>query len=156
MNLIIDTLEKMKKEEGEGFITEVIVGPRSKYQKEKILESIRKIKKSGNKVRLKYVKNLYRYYSILKNLGYLVRSHPILIEKKVKYHCEDFYHYLDDKVDDSSERIITAIIIAVANDEPLDSFYKYLMFPKFYKEEYEIDQKNISQVKDDDTSKEEN
>ena len=105
-------------------------------EKKIIIESIRKIKDSGDKDKLKYVNNLYRYYSIFLNLGHLVRSNPILIEEKVKYHCEDFYHYLDDKVVDSSKRIITGIISAVANDKPLDTFHKYLMFPEIYEEEY--------------------
>ena len=68
--------------------------------------------------------------------GYFLEPH---IEKEDKYHCEDFYNYLNDDVIDSSKRIITGIISAVANDEPLDSFYKYLMYPDLYREEYEKD-----------------
>ena len=113
-----------------------------KTEKKTILESIKKIKDSGDENKLLYVKNLYRYYSIFLNLGYILKSHPILIEKEVKYHCEDFYHYLDDKIIDFSKRIITGIISAVANDEPLDSFYKYLMFPNLYREEYEKENKD--------------
>ena len=102
----------------------------------KILESIKKLKDRGDETKLLYVENLYRYFSIFNSLHHLVKSNPILIEEEVKYHCEDFYHYLDDRIIDSSKRIITGIISAVANDEPLDSFYKYLMFPKLYEEEY--------------------
>ena len=130
---VIETIEKMKEE---GYEIEIEVGWKDKYRKKIIIESIRKIKDSGDKDKLKYVNNLYRYYSIFLNLGHLVRSNPILIEEKVKYHCEDFYHYLDDKVVDSSKRIITGIISAVANDKPLDSFHKYLMFPDLYEKEY--------------------
>ena len=101
----------------------------------KIVESIKKIKDSGDENKLLYAKNFYRYFSIFNSLHHLVKLHPILIEKEVKYHCEDFFHYLDDKIIDSSKRIITGIISAVANDEPLDSFYKYLMFPDSYEEE---------------------
>ena len=133
MDIIINAIEKLKEE---GHNIEVEVGWKDKDRKKTILESIKKIKDSGDETKLSYVNNLYRYYSIFLNLGNLVRSNPILIEEKVKYHCEDFYHYLDDKVVDSSKGIITGIISAVANDEPLDSFYKYLMFPKLYEKEY--------------------
>ena len=107
-----------------------------KIQKKKIVESIKKIKDSGDETKISYVLNLYRYYCILLNLDYLLSKHSIIKEKEVKYHCEDFYHYLEDNVVDSTSRIITAIISAVANDEPLDSFHKYLMFPHLYEEEY--------------------
>lgn len=131
MDAIFKGLEDM------GYEIEVVVGWKDKDRKKTILESIKKIKDSGDENKLLYVKNLYRYYSIFLNLGYILKSHPILIEKEVKYHCEDFYHYLDDKIIDSSKRIITGIISAVASDEPLDSFYKYLMFPNLYRKEYE-------------------
>ena len=103
-----------------------------KAEKKTIREAIKKLKDSGDETKILYAKNLYRYYSIFDNLDCLLKSHPILIEKEVKYHCEDFYHYLDDKIIDSSKRIITGIISAIANDEPLDPFYKYLMHPHKY------------------------
>ena len=133
MDIVINAIEKLKEE---GHNIEVEVGWKDKDRKKTILESIKKIKDSGDETKLSYVNNLYRYYSIFLNLGNLVRSNPTLIEEKVKYHCEDFYHYLDDKVVDSSKRIITGIISAVANDEPLDTFYKYLMLPELYEKEY--------------------
>ena len=133
MDAIFKGLEDM------GYKIEVEVGWKDKSRKKEILQAIKKIKDSGDESKLLYAKNLYRYYSIFDNLHCLLKSHPILIEKEVKYHCEDFYHYIDDKIIDSSKRIITGIISAVANDEPLDSFYKYLMFPDLYREEYEKD-----------------
>ena len=131
MDAIFKGLEDM------GYKFEVDIGWKDKDRKKTILEAIKKLKDSGDESKLSYAKNLYRYYSIFDNLHFLLKSHPILIEKEVKYQCEDFYHYLDDKIIDSSKRIITGIISAVANDEPLDSFYKYLMFPDLYREEYE-------------------
>ena len=120
MNNIFKSLEDM------GYEIEVEVGWKDKDRKKTILESIKKLKDSGDESKLLYAKNLYRYYCIFYNLVYLLRSNPILIEEKVKYHTEDLYHYLDDVID-SSKRIITGVISAVANDEPLDPFYKYLM-----------------------------
>ena len=111
---------------------EVEVGWKDKDRKKTILEAIKKLKDRGDESKISYAKNLYRYYSIFDNLHFLLKSHPILIEKEVKYHCEDFYHYLDDQIIDSSKRIITGIISAVANDQPLDPFYKYLMHPDKY------------------------
>ena len=131
MDAIFKGLEDM------GYKFEVDIGWKDKDRKKTILEAIKKLKDSGDESKLSYAKNLYRYYSIFDNLHFLLKSHPILIEKEVKYHCEDFYHYLDDKIIDSSKRIITGIISAVANDDSLDSFYKYLMFPDLYREEYE-------------------
>ena len=124
-----DIFDKLK---DEGYEFEVEVGWKDKDGKKTILESIKKLKDSGDESKLLYAKNLYRYYCIFYNLGYLVRSNPILIEEKVKYHTEDLYHYLDDHIIDSAKRIITGVISAVANDEPLDPFFKYLMFPKIY------------------------
>ena len=125
--------------EDDGFEFKVEVGWKDKSRKKEILEAIKKLKKSGDESKLLYAKNLYRYYSIFDNLHCLLKSHAILIEKEDKYHCEDFYNYIEDNVIDSSKMIITGIISAVANDEPLDSFYKYLMYPDLYREEYEKD-----------------
>ena len=134
MDAIFKGLEDMGNE------FEVEVGWKDKDRKKIIRESIKKIKDSGDENKLLYAKNLYRYYSIFDNLDCLLKSHPIIIEKEDKYHCEDFYHYLDDKIIDSSKRIITGIISAVANDETLDYLYKYLMFPNLYRLE---DENNI-------------
>ena len=101
----------------------------------KISKLIRKIKDSGDKDKLIYVKNLYRYYNIFYNLNYLVRLHPILNEDK--YGSELFYNYLLEDVIDTSQRVIYAIISSVSNDDPLDSFHKYLMFPETYEKDYQ-------------------
>ena len=126
MDAIFKGLEDM------GHEFEVEVGWKDKSRKKTIREAIKKLKDSGDETKILYAKNLYRYYSIFDNLDCLLKSNPILIEKEDKYHYEDFYHYLDDKIIDSSKRIITGIISAIANDEPLDPFYKYLMHPHKY------------------------
>ena len=152
MNPIINVVEQMKEE---GINVNVIVGPRGKREKKTILESIRKIKDSGDKDKLEYVNNLYRYYSIFLNLQRLVNSHEILEEKEVKYHCKTFLNFLNDTIVDTSKRVITGIIYAVANDEPLDSFFKYLMRPDIYEEEYRRDKVDKYQVKSDEEEEEE-
>ena len=101
----------------------------------KIWKLIRTIKDCGDKDKINYAKNLYRYYNIFYNLNYLVRSQSILNEDK--YGSELFYNYLLEDVIDTSQRVIYAIISSVANDEPLDSFHKYLMFPETYEKDYQ-------------------
>ena len=125
MDAILKRLEDM------GYEIEVEVGWKDKSRKKKISEAIKKLKDSGDESKLLYAKNLYRYYSIFYNLGYIVNSHPIPFEEKVKYCSEDLYHYLDNFID-SSKRIITGVIEAIGNDESLDPFYKYLMFTHMY------------------------
>ena len=117
MDAILKRLEDM------GYEIEVEVGWKDKSRKKKISEAIKKLKDSGDESKLLYAKNLYRYYSIFFNLGYLVNSHPIL--------NEDLYSYLDNFID-SSKRIIIGVIEAIANDEPLDPFLRYLMFTHLY------------------------
>ena len=109
-----------------------------KYRTKLMYYSFKKIKESGDEVKIKYVKTLIRYFSILTNLNFILKRSSILTEEK--YHCEDFYHYLDDDVVDTSKRIISEIIISIANDEPLNTFHKYLMRPDIYGEEFEKEQ----------------
>ena len=106
------------------------VGCNDKDRLELIEQSIEIIKDSGDKEKLTYVTNLFECYKILFNLRNLLKSNPILNEEEVKYHCEDLYHFLVNIVDNSN-RIITGIIGSIANDIPLDIFYKYLMRPNF-------------------------
>ena len=157
MNLIVDAVEKIKEEEE--IDVEVEFGIITCNEKKRILESIKKIKNSGDEDKLNYVNNLYRYYSIFLNLNHLVNSHPILYEKELKYHCNTFYNFLNDKIVDTSKRVITGIITAIANDEPLESFYKYLMRPDIFEAEYRLDEEkynNTSEEENDNMTEEEN
>ena len=121
-----------KKLEEDGHTIEVEFGWKHNYRKKVIDESIKKLEDSGDELKLSYVKKLYKYYNILYVLDDILKSSEIINEEgDVKYHCEDFYHYLENSID-SSNRIITGIISAVANDKPLENFYKYLMYPDLY------------------------
>ena len=110
------------------------------YRKKQINKFIKKIKDSGDKDKLIYVKNLYRYYCILSHLNNLVGLHPYLEkdlqEEDAKYHCLDLYFYLKEHIGYNTKKIIIALIDAVANDKPLDLIYIYLMFRYNY-EDYE-------------------
>ena len=101
---------------------------------------IKKIKDSGDKDKLIYVKNLYRYYCILSHLNNILKSVPNLEkglnEEDYKYHCLDLYYYLREQIGFNTKKIIIAIIDAVANDETLNIIYLYKMFRYNY-EDYE-------------------
>ena len=108
-----------------------------KYKTKLMFYSFDKIKETGDEVKIKYVKTLISYFFIFNKLNEILKSNDILTEKK--YHCEDFYHYLDDNVIDNSKRIISDIIVSIAFDLPLDTFHKYLMRPYIYGDEHEIE-----------------
>ena len=122
----MDTL--LKELENMGF--QVEVGYREKKRKKNILSSLRKLKESGDEVKLNYVKKLYRYYATINNLGYILYPKGIAFEED-KYGLHYFCSYLDGIVD-SSKWIIAGVITALGNDEPLDPFCKYLMFTHMY------------------------
>ena len=118
----------LKEFEDMGF--EVEVGHREKKRKKNILSALRKLKESGDDVKLNYVKTLYRYYCRIKSLGYILYPKDIAVEED-KYGLHYLCNYLDGIVD-SSKWIIAAVIKALGNDEPLDPFSKYLMFTHMY------------------------
>ena len=123
MNCLFREIEDM------GF--EVEVGWKDKDRKKRILTSFRRLKESGDDVKLNCVKKLYRYYNTFNNMAHFQFPLDIPFEKD-KYNLEELFHYLEDNVIDSSKRIIVGFIEAIANDEPLNPFCKYLMYPKFY------------------------
>ena len=114
----------LKEFEDMGF--EVEVGYREKNRKKNIITSLRKLKESGDEVKLNYVKTLYRYYCTIKS----IKPEQIPVEED-KYGLHYLCSYLDGIVD-SSKWIIAGVIKALGNDEPLDPFCKYLMFTHMY------------------------
>ena len=109
-----------------------------KYRKKLMFYSFKKIKESGDEVKIKYVKNLIRYFSIFTNLNFILKRSSVLTEEKY-YYCETFYHFLDNFID-TSKRNISEIIVCIAFDLPLGTFYKYIMRPDIYEEEFEKEQ----------------
>ena len=73
---------------------------------------------------------MYRYYCIIKSLGYILYPKQIPLEED-KYGLHYFCDYLHGIVD-SSKWIIAGVIKALGNDEPLDPFCEYLMFTNMY------------------------
>ena len=101
-----------------------------KIEKKNILTSLRKLKESGDDVKVNYVKTLYRYYCTINSLGHILYPKDIPVEED-KYGLHYLCNYLDGIVD-SSKWIIAGVISALGNDEPLDPFCKYLMFTHMY------------------------
>ena len=106
----------------------VEVGWKEKERKKTILASLRKLK--DDNVKYNYGKKLYRYYSILNNIGYILYPEQIPVEDD-KYAIHYLCSYLDGIVD-TGKRCIAGVIKALGNDDPLDPFLKYLMFTHMY------------------------
>ena len=122
----MDTL--LKEFEDMGFKVEV--GCKEKRRKKTIFESIKKLKESGDDDRISCAKKLYRYYSILNSMGYILNPKQIPFDED-KYGIHYLCSYLDCFVD-TAKMSIVAVIKAIGNDEPLDPFLKSLMFTHMY------------------------
>ena len=101
-----------------------------KIEKKNILSSLRKLKESGDDVKINYVKTLYRYYCTINSLGYILNPKQIPFEED-KYEIHYLCSYLDGIVD-TAKISIAGVIKALGNDESLDPFLKYLMFTHMY------------------------
>ena len=109
---------------------EVKVGWKEKERKKTMSETMKKLKESGDDDKIIYAKKLYRYYSILNSMGYILNPKQISLEED-KYEINYLCQYLDIFVD-TAKMCIAAVIKALGNDEPLDPFCKYLMFTHMY------------------------
>ena len=119
----MDTLLK----EFEDMGCKVEVGWKEKNRRKIILDSIKKLKDENKII---YAKKLYRYYSILNTLGFILNPQKIPFDED-KYEIHYLCHYLDNFVD-TAKLSIAGVIEALGNDEPLDPFCKYLMFTHMY------------------------
>ena len=93
-------------------------------------ESMKKIKESGDENNIRYAKSLARYFGIFHNMGYIVNPTEISLEED-KYGMNYLCNYLESFVD-TAKMSIVGVIEALANDEPVDPFCKYLMFTHMY------------------------
>ena len=118
--------EFLKQFEDMGFKVEV--GWKEKKRKKNILVALRKLKE--NKIKYNYVKKLYRYYSIINSLGFILQPKEINVDED-KYGIHYLCSYLDGVVD-TAKMSITAVIKALGDDEPIEPFCKYLMFTHMY------------------------
>ena len=121
--------ELLKKLEEEGCIIEC--GWKEK-EKKKRGESMKKIKESGDENKIKLAKSLARYYGIFHNMGPIIN--PNFPVEEDKYGLHYVCYYLENYVD-ATKRSIAGVIKALADDEKLDPFCKYLMFTHLYSPE---------------------
>ena len=122
----MDTLLK----EFEDMGCKVEVGYKEKRRKKTIVESIKKLKDSGDDDKIIYAKKFYRYYCILNSMGFILNPKQIPFEED-KYGLHYLCSYLDGIVN-TAKMSIAGVIEALGNDKPLDPFCKYLMFTHMY------------------------
>ena len=132
--------EVLKEFEDKGCTIEC--GVKEKRRKKEMGEAMKKLKASGDENKIRYAKTLARYYGIFHNMGFILNPEISLEEDKygLNYLCT----YLDNFVD-TAKISIAGVMIALANDEPLDPFCKYLMFTHLYSPEEiaEIDREEL-------------
>ena len=108
----------------------VDVGCQEKRRKKTIFESIKKLKESGDEDKIDYAKKLYRYYSILNSMGYILDPKKIPFEED-KYEIRYLCSYLEGIVN-TAKMSIVGVIKALGNDEAVDPFCEELMFTNYY------------------------
>ena len=123
--------ELLKEFEDNGI--KVVVGWKEKERKKTMSEAMKKLKESGDKNKIKLAKRLARYYGIFHNMGFITTNPDFPFEED-KYGLHYVYCYLENFVD-TAKISITGVIKALADDEPLDPFCKYLMFTHMYSPE---------------------
>ena len=124
--------ELLKELEDKG--CEVVVGWKEKERKKIMSEAMKKLKESNDEKKIKLAKRLARYYGIFHNIGYITTNPDFPFEED-KYGLHYIHSYLDGFVD-TAKISITGVIKALADDEPLDPFCKYLMFTHLYTPEH--------------------
>ena len=122
----MEEIIKFLKDEG----CEFVVGCREKERRKIIGEAIDSLKKTNDEKKIKLAKRLARYYGIFHNIGYITTNPDFPFEED-KYGLHYVYCYLENFVD-TAKISITGVIKALADDEQLDPFCKYLMFTHMY------------------------
>ena len=134
--------ELLKELEDQGCTIEC--GVIEKSRKKEMSEAMKKLKESSDENKIKLAKRLARYYGIFHNMGPITTCPNFPFEED-KYGLHYVHVYLENFVD-TAKRSIVGVIKALADDEKLDSFYKYLMFTHLYSPEEiaKIDREELS------------
>ena len=104
-----------------------------KSRKKEMSEAMKKLKESGDENKIKIARRLARYYGIFHNMGPITTCPNFPFEED-KYGLHYVHVYLENFVN-SAKRSIVGVIKALADDEKLNTFYKYLMFTHLYSPE---------------------
>ena len=100
-------------------------------RKKKIMsEAMKKLKESNDEKKIKLAKRLARYYGIFHNIGYITTNPDFPFEED-KYGLHYIHSYLEGFVNTAKTSIV-GVIKALADDEQIDPFCKYLMFTHMY------------------------
>ena len=112
-------------------------------KKKYMSEAMKKLEESGDENKIKFAKRLARYYGIFHNIGFITTNPDFPFEED-KYGLHYVHVYLENFVD-TAKRCIAGVMTALANDEKLDPFCKYLMFTHRYSPEEiaEIDREEL-------------
>ena len=118
-------------------------GVNEKYRRKNMSEAIKKLKESNDENKIRIAKRLARYYFIFDNMGPITTCPEFPVEED-KYGLHYVHIYLNNFVD-SAKRSIVGVMTALAYDEKLDPFYKYLMLTHLYSPEQivEIDREEL-------------
>ena len=118
-------------------------GWKEKQRKKDMSEAMKRLKESGDENKIMFAKRLARYYGIFHNIGFITTNPDFPVEED-KYGLHYIHFYLENFVD-TAKRSIVGVMTALANDEPLDSFCKYVMFTHLYTPEEiaEIDREEL-------------
>ena len=137
--------EVLKEFEKQGCTIEC--GWKEKLRKKDMSEAMKKLKESGDENKIRYAKKLARYYGIFHNMGFLIN--PEISLEEDKYGLNYLRQYLENFVDTPKISIV-GVMKALANDEKLDPFCKYLMFTHLYSPEEiaEIDREELNREKE--------
>ena len=138
--------EAFKEFENQGGTIEV--GWKEKYRKKEMSEAMKKLKESGDDNKIMFAKRLARIYGIFNNIGFIT-TNPNFPFEEDKYGLHYIHIYLENYID-SAKRSIVGVLSALANDEKLDPFYKYLMFTHLYSPEEisKIDREELMREKE--------
>ena len=114
-----------------------------KSRRKEMSKAMKKLKESNDENKIGLVKRLARYYFIFDNMGPITTA-PEFPFKEDKYGLHYVHVYLNNFVD-TAVRSIAGVIKALADDEKLEPFFKYLMFTHLYSPEQilEIDRQEL-------------
>ena len=114
-----------------------------KSKRKEMSKAMKKLKESNDENKIGLVKRLARYYFIFDNMGPITTA-PEFPFKEDKYGLHYVHVYLNNFVD-TAVRSIAGVIKALADDEKLEPFFKYLMFTHLYSPEQilEIDRQEL-------------
>ena len=114
-----------------------------KSKRKEMSKAMKKLQESNDENKIGLVKRLARYYFIFDNMGPITTA-PEFPFKEDKYGLHYVHVYLNNFVD-TAVRSIAGVIKALADDEKLEPFFKYLMFTHLYSPEQilEIDRQEL-------------